>query len=549
MTTLASLIRSALIDINDINKNNKNKYEPGLKSPLMNAVEISKRAILHEGDAPIAGIRGPPGTGKTKVMEGLINDKKVIDEILEKNYKFVYIAPTNELTTNGFERALRPIIMRLQESGFNIEEILSKIRIYGSAVPRPYFGDDLKELRKDANVSDDVLRKMVYGGIDDALFIFTTDYQRASSRMRKSGYKFIPFIDEASKMPFYLPFNPISDAELRALAQGSAGIMHGLIIVGDDRQAVAVGPEYQGYGKFLLALPKVEEILRNLSPRQFMTLDTTFRLPEPTQQPISDGFYSDIGIQLKAAEYAKKRLEDRLKNINWKERLGKCKDFANDYLWDRVINSVENALSSLIPIIMVNTKNAIEPGEYSEPMRVKLAAYYAVSLRCLLGNDVGISVIGPYRDLVEDVRYYLRKIGGVNINVRFLTVQSMLGGEDDIVIALLGKEWIANSHDDEGLTIYFREPENLNVQFSRHRLMLIVIGNIQRLRNSAAAIAQRSGLSSSRSDKIISENASRIRKTLDALFSFADISPREVKQLKGLPSKKVSNHVVFVRVD
>jgi hypothetical protein len=390
---------------------------------------------------------------------------------------------------------------------------------------------------------------MVYGGIDDALFIFTTDYQRASSRMRKSGYKFIPFIDEASKMPFYLPFNPISDAELRALAQGSAGIMHGLVIVGDDRQAVAVGPEYQGYGRFLLALPKVEEILRSLNSRQFMTLDTTFRLPEPTQQPISDGFYSDIGIQLKAAEDAKKRLEDRLKNINWKERLDKCKGLVNDYLWGRVVNSVEDALSSLIPIIMVNTKNAIGPGEYSELMRVKLAAYYAVSLRCLLGNDVGISVIGPYRDLVEDVRYYLRKIGGVNINVRFLTVQSMLGGEDDIVIALLGKEWSANSRDDEGLTIYFREPENLNVQFSRHRLMLIVIGDIQRLRNSAAAIAQRSGLSSFRSDKIISENASRIRKTLDALFSFADISPREVKQLKGLPSKKVSNHAVFVRVD
>jgi len=537
MTTLASLIRRALINID--------KYKLNLESSLRNAVEISKRAILHEGDAPIAGIRGPPGTGKTKVMEGLINDKKVIDEILEKNYKFVYIAPTNELTTNGFERALRPIIMRLQESGFSIEEILSKIRIYGSAVPSPYFGNDLKELRNDANVSDDVLRKMVYGGIDDALFIFTTDYQRVSSRMRKSGYKFIPFIDEASKMPFYLPFNPISDAELRALAQGSAGIMHGLVIVGDERQAVAVGPEYQGYGRFLLALPKVEEILRGLNSRQFMTLNRTFRLPEPTQQPISYGFYSDIGIQLEADEKA----EDRLKNINWE----KCKDNnylkVNDYLWDKVINSVENALSSFIPIIMVNTKNAIEPGEYSEPVRVKLAAYYVASLRCLLGNDVGISVIGPYRDLVENVRYYLRKVGGVNINARFLTVQSMLGGEDDIVIALLGKEWSANSRDDEGLTIYFREPENLNVQFSRHRLMLIVIGDIQRLRNSAAAIAQRSGLSSFRSDKIISENASRIRKTLDALFSFADISPREVKQLKGLPSKKVSNHAVFVRVD
>jgi len=533
MTTLASLIRNALEDID--------KYELNLESSLRNAVEISKMAILHEGDAPIAGIRGPPGTGKTKVMEGLVNDKDIINELLNSGYKFMYIAPTNELTISGFARALRPIIMMLQESGLSIDKILSKIRIYGSAIPRPYFGNDLDELKRIAYVNGNILKDMVHGGIDDALFIFTTDYQRVSSRMRKSGYKFIPFIDEASKMPFYLPFNPVSDAELKALAQGNAGIMHSLVIVGDDRQAVAVGPEYQGYGRFLLALPKVEEVLRNLNSRQFMTLDTTFRLPEPTQQPISDGFYSDVGIQLKAAEYAKKRLEDRLRNINWKERLGKCKGFTNDYLWSRVINSVEDALSSLIPIIMVNTKKAISPGEYSEPVRVKLAAYYANLLRCLLGNDIGISVIGPYRDLVEDVRYYLRKIGGVNINVRLLTVQSMLGGEDDIVIVLLGKEWDARSYDDEGLTIYFREPENLNVQLSRHRLMLIIIGDIQRLRNTAARTAQRSGLSFR---KIIDENASRIRETLDTLFGLAEVNPR-----RNLPSKKVNDHVVFMRVD
>jgi hypothetical protein len=537
MTTLATLIKDALIDIKE-----NNKYKPDLKPPLTKAVEISKKAILHEGDAPIAGIRGPPGTGKTKVMEGLINDKKVIDEILEKNYKFIYIAPTNELTTNGFERALRPIIRRLQESGFSIEEILSKIRIYGSAVPRPYFGDaDLKELGKHAHVSKDVLKNMVYGGIDDALFIFTTNYQRVSSRMRRSGYKFILFIDEASKMPFYLPFNPISDAELRALARGSTGIIHGLVIVGDERQAVAVGPEYQGYGRFLLALPKVEEILRSLDSRQFMTLDTTFRLPKPTQQPISYGFYSDIGIQLEADEDARNRLEDRLKDINWKERLGKCKGFVNDYLWDRVVNSVEDALSSFIPIIMVNTKNAIGPGEYSEPVRVKLAAYYVASLRCLLGNDVGISVIGPYRDLVENVSYYLRKVGGVNINTRFLTVQSMLGGEDDIVIALLGKEWSANSGNDEGLTIYFREPENLNVQFSRHKLMLIIIGNIQKLRQTAEEIAQKK---KSGRNRVIGENASRIRNTLDELFNLAKVDPHG-----NLPPKNVDDYVIFMRVD
>ena len=112
-------------------------------------------------------------------------------------------APTNELTISGFARALRPIIRMLQESGLSIDKILSKIRIYGSAIPRPYFGNDLDELKRIAYVNGNILKDMVHGGIDDALFIFTTDYQRVSSRMRKSGYKFIPFIDESSKMPFY----------------------------------------------------------------------------------------------------------------------------------------------------------------------------------------------------------------------------------------------------------------------------------------------------------------------------------------------------------
>jgi len=70
----------------------------------------------------------------------------------------------------------------------------------------------------------------------------------------------------------------------------------------------------------------------------------------------------------------------------------------------------------------------------------------------------------------------------------------MLGGEDDIIISLLGKEWSARANYDEGETIYFREPENLNVQLSRHRLMLIVIGNLQKLRNSAAKAAQIEGV-------------------------------------------------------
>jgi len=148
-----------------------------------------------------------------------------------------------------------------------------------------------------------------------------------------------------------------------------------------------------------------------MGSKQFMTLDTTFRLPEPTQQPIGDGFYDDTGIQLRAIEDAQKRLENRLRNIDWEERLSRCRNLVSDKgnLWNMVTGSVESALSSLIPVIIVNTKNIIGAGENSEPVRVKLAAYYAILLKCLLGDNVGISVIAPYIDLVEDARYYSKE--------------------------------------------------------------------------------------------------------------------------------------------
>ncbi len=196
MVTIASIIRDVLSRVNN--------YNLSLGQALTEALEVSKKAIIHEAKAPIVGIRGgPPGTGKTKIMEGgLINDDKVIDELLNSNIKFVYIAPTNELTTSGFVRALVPIVKKLMDHGNDITRILSMVRIYGSAVPAPYLGEDLRVLTNfNDRISKDLLRKITYGGIDDAVFIFTTDYQRVSARSKGSSYKFVMFVDEASKSP------------------------------------------------------------------------------------------------------------------------------------------------------------------------------------------------------------------------------------------------------------------------------------------------------------------------------------------------------------
>ena len=563
MVTIASIIRDIL--------NRINNYNLRLESSLTEALNVSKKAILHEAEAPIAGVRGPPGTGKTKIMEGLVNDEDVISELLEGGVKFVYIAPTNELTTSGFMRALAPVMKIMMQNTNDIRKVLSAVRIYGSAIPSPYFGNDLADLQAelsrvgievDKESLKELLRGITYGGIDNAQFIFTTDYQRVSSRAKEPyRYKYVMFVDEASKSPFYLPFNPISDSELSSLAKGSeGGVIHGLVVVGDDRQAIALGPEYQGFGKRLLVLPKIKDVLDALGlSDQFKTLRMTFRLPAPTEEPIGDGFYGDVG-GLEAFEESRNRLTQVFKNVDVTERLHSCEQLVGgvlgyDQLWRDVNRMLDLALGDLNdpkPIIIGNTNKVIGPGEQFEPCRVKLAVYFALALNCISGGSLGISVIAPYRDLVDAARYYYRRLMSnmsSNIsraNVKFLTVQSMLGGEDDIVISMLGKEWSPRGEP----TIYFREPENLNVQFSRHRLMLIVIGDVTRLRNTAAKTAQDMGLDRELSRMYSVEDIVRIRKTLDTMLGLAGITGLSLRtRIENLHYEYLGYGAVFRKVN
>jgi len=120
----------------------------------------------------------------------------------------------------------------------------------------------------------------------------------------------------------------------------------------------------------------------------------------------------------------------------------------------------------------------------------------------------------------------------------------MLGGEDDIVISMLGKEWISGTNDDEEVTIYFREPENLNVQLSRHKLMLIVIGNLQTLRNSAAEVAQPAKATHRGKPRGLSAEAKRIHITIDTLLRLAGISANE-----NILKPSEGKYAMFMKVD
>lgn len=533
MVTIASIIRSTLPKLD--------QYRQDLQESLQNAANLSKRAFLHEVEAPMIGVRGPPGTGKTKIVEALINDSDVVNYLVTNNIRFIYIAPTNELVKNAFERALVPILQRNKGNPKEIINALKVVRMYGSTLPTPYSGEDIRQLASELGVDTDtlkeVLRKIVHGGVDDAIYVFSTEYQRASARS-KSSHKFAMFVDEASRSPFYLPFNPVSDSELRELARGGrGGVIHALTVVGDDRQTIAVGPEYQGFGKSLLVLPKVEEVLNALRlEKLFTTLQTTFRLPSPTEEPIGKGFYGDVG-GLRAYEEARVRIRRLMGDIS--ERLDRCRNLRGDVLWNHVVKTVEEALGDPErpkPVIIANLSKSIPPGEQSEPCRIKLGVYYALLFSCLGNGKIGISVIAPYKELVDYARYYYRRLATESGRVRFLTVQSMLGGEDDVVISLLGKEW----DSPEEPTIYFREPENLNVQFSRHRLVLVVVGNAIRLRNSAAKEARSMGLRGYSASDI-----KRIRLTFDVMFSLANIEVKQKEVASRLPTWSTGRGTVF----
>jgi hypothetical protein len=66
--------------------------------------------------------------------------------------------------------------------------------------------------------------------------------------------------------------------------------------------------------------------------------------------------------------------------------------------------------------------------------------------------------------------------------IRVSTIHSALGSEADIIVAVLGKEY--KGKEEDKMTIYFQTPELINVQFSRHRRMLVIIGNIEKLANA-----------------------------------------------------------------
>jgi len=491
-----------------------------LTTDLRQAVEIARRIYLGESERPYGAARGPPGVGKTAVAEAVMTDEKIEETLQETNSVFLYEAPTNDLVLSAFERLLSLTVYDCDTA----REFLRSVRLYGSLLPPPYISED-DGFIKDCNIEPTLLREVVGGKItEDIKFVFSTEFQRVSARL-KNKRTFYLFIDEASTSPFYLPYTPLSDIALKNLMEEKRGVINALFVVGDENQAIGLEDEYR-HGMDLLVLPKIFKLLSHEDSLEthFKHIGVTLRLPKPTEEPLDRGFYADLG-GLKA-HYT---FNDRFKELQldtWKERWEKCREVASLPHKVNILLVVEKMLSSPLPLAVFNIKESYDPGERVEPYRVKVAIGLAALFQCLYPR-LDIAVVGPYQDLVLTAKanYYSRY--GVTRDermrhVRFLTIHQMLGREADIVIAVLGKE---RHGEEKRPTIYFQEPNLLNVQFSRHKAMLVVVGNATRLRNVAADIAKKQGLKGRRRAK----GAASIRATIDRLLELVGVSkPRNV---------------------
>jgi len=116
--------------------------------------------------------------------------------------------------------------------------------------------------------------------------------------------------------------------------------------------------------------------------------------------------------------------------------------------------------------------------------RAKLGFYATLALYLWsqgLGGGLGLAATSIYTDMSWSIDFQMGRLG-----LRFdnsHTVQAMIGGEQDFVVTMLGKEYAASNLAETFATLYAREPELLNVQLSRHRRLLVAIGCVECLKN------------------------------------------------------------------
>jgi len=452
------------------------------------AIDLMEESVF--GEVNLAAIQGPPGTGKTSVVEGFAERR--LDELVISKGLLIYIAPTNHLVFEAFRR-MASILLR---KNYSLRDIIDCVRVYGSKIYPARKGGSV-EINSEVLSYEDLRNLTSWLDLDRVKLVFATEFQRIFAKLREridEPVQMHVVADEASKTPFFRVFLPIAEKVVR----DPRSYPISLTVLGDPQQAITVPEAMKAY-RVPLLMKHVEKVLEEHGMRDecFLMLDTTFRLPGPSEVPISHGYY---GGALHALYRAGERLgmieEAFIDNRSVIERnLNRAGIDTQRNEVKALLNGLEEVLSAQSPLFTVRTK-PFPSGDTYERERVWYATIVSTALQeASRLSEVSINTIvtAPYSDLVTSFSLRYKRLGSPLSNNPPLavTVQSLVGGEGDVIVAMMGKEWGARRvsyyspyyvpYEEDQETLYFREPEVFNVQSSRHRALYILIGDLPRL--------------------------------------------------------------------
>jgi len=522
-----------------------------LTESLNRASNTIMSVLAESAESPLVAIHGPPGTGKTTAyvysISRHLNEENV--SLSEYSKNILYVTSINRLVQDVFGRIMEEFfrlgIIDVNDRNSLIEG-LSSIKVLGSQIMPYTTREELIELSQELGdrVSIEELNKMLVSMTKreekrKTRIVFTTEWQSVPISLERGTFI---LVDEASKSPMFHAFTPIARELLRNRVINVYNL-HGLTVIGDVQQAISLEPEYSSLrGRELLLLRYVEKyislacrfgIIRNCE-EYILMLKETLRIPKESEVPISHGYYNGLlaskqllsdKVGSDALTLIAKCLDDAYKNTAEKlsRYLGSIiTRVLSDYVesFRAIIDNYRGQKDKLLPpLIVIDTgKRRYEPGKEIEPYRVIIASSIALLLaqviECVYRYKkylFTLAVIAPYSELVNAIYQMFLNLESrlptrdLERWVQFSTVHSFLGGEADFVIAVLGREYYLPQY----LSIYFKEPELLNVQLSRHKLLLTVVGSVEYFLHSANQFK-------------IDRDEERVEKTLQQLIDIVE---------------------------
>ena len=434
---------------------------------------LAHQVLKLDVDAPLAAVQGPPGSGKTYIVE-LLAEEYIADRLLEPNELIFYIAPTNELVFDACVRVLAAIFRKIapdrEERCRWARGIPDVVRVLGYKIKssrrpalRGICGDGIEAAR------------MVDLKIDENVrLVFATEFQRPYIEDKKGKRPIKVIVDESSKSPYFRALIPMVR---RIAANQYRDFPEALVALGDPQQAISITE----YGRDILLMNVVRRKLREHGLEgRYKLLDVTFRLPAPSHEPISAGYYYGL---LKAMEDGSRRLSEL--NFDSRNVLAQMNKYINASKAEvqRVVSLLEDAVNSRIPLAVLDV-DAFRSNDTLDEARAKLGFYATLALLVWsgsIGGKSGLAATSIYSDMSWSIDFQMGRVGLKFDNS--YTVQAMIGGEQDFVVTMLGKEYAASDWAEAFATLYAREPELLNVQLSRHRRLLVAIGCVECLKN------------------------------------------------------------------